>query len=724
MEKKSNDTKKLKKEAIIILNSIASNIKTDLKDKSSEFVLYDYERDNFDKELNNYKETLLKEDILIDAYENLEVISVENKSRYIIHCEDLKTGASIDFDLVKINGKLKEDNFDWLEYARNLLLKLCGRVTDEMALNAAKLIGMLVNKRENYSKRYSEIGWDIVDKALVFKYDKIYSNANIDGYYQDDFRDIKATLPENRFWTVVENIANLMGNSSFNKIILGATISGVVRQLLNYTKESSLNINITGEPASGKTTFCRYALSLFGDPDRLEGSFIDTINSVPETRVLKPVLPYVLDERMLRYFEMSGMKETRNIIMDIFREYEGRNRRKASRVDIKFTPGPLISTSVQSLKETIAGTRDLGQFRRILEFEVNKNEIFKDTDEAVRYGLLSKSEKGVGIKIIIEYLFNNFIKHDDLDIESQDIIEKLNERFFNTCRSISNKLREENIEPYEQRFALIILSYQILRESLEYKMKCLFEEMIDFNENYKKQADNLTASSEVKKIMYKDLAIERFGNVLYEKYYKNLSDDNFIDNIFETSDIYKDCTDDILGYLIENVKDKKVDVRKALIEFIEENKDKLMVNKSTDKESESTDKKSESTDKKSKSTEESESTDKESESTDENILRNVLILEEDDNYYTIKTVVSYGLVNVLLKPEIPSLDEIKEYIIDANIMDNKKRNNNLYLKMKPLRSMSDINLDKITIVGEDKQVNVEYSNGKKQRSHVIKIRKD
>lgn len=714
MEKKSNDTKKLKKEAIIILNSIANNIKTDLKDKSSEFELYDYERDNFDKEINNYKETLLKEDILIDAYENLEVINVENKSRYILHCEDLKTGAVIDFDLVKIHGKLKEDNFDWLEYARNLLLKLSGRVTDEMALNAARLIGMLVNKKGNYSKRYSEIGWDIVDKALVFKYDKIYSNANIEGYYQDDFRDIKATLPENRFWTVVENIDNLMGNSSFNKIILGATISGVIRQLLNYTKESSLNINITGEPASGKTTFCRYALSLFGDPDRLEGSFIDTINSVPETRVLKPVLPYVLDERMLRYFEMSGMKETRSIIMDIFREYEGRNRRKASRVDIKFTPGPLISTSVQSLKETIAGTRDLGQFRRILEFEVSKDEIFKDTDEAVRYGLLSKSEKGVGIKIIIEYLFNNFIKHDDLDIESQDIIEKLNERFFNTCRSISNKLRDENIEHYEQRFALIILSYQILRESLEYKMKCLFEEMIDFNENYKKQANDLTVSSEVKEIMYKDLAIERFGNVLYEKYYKNLSDDNFIDSIFETSDIYKDCSEEILDYLIENVKDKKVDVRKvreALIKFIEENKDKLLKSESTDKKSKSTDK-------------ESESTDNESESTEEDILRNVLILENTDNYYIIKTVASYGLVNVLLKPEIPSLDEIKEYIIDADIMDNKKRKNNLYLKMKPLRSISDINLDKITIVGEDKQVNVEYGNGKKQRSHVIKIRKD
>lgn len=700
----------MRKDTIEILNNIAYMIKEDINDDSRDFDLYEFEGSRYEEDINRRKEELLKEDILIDLYENLEILNVENKSRYIVHCEDLRTGTVIDFDFVKLHAKLSTEDFDWREFSENLLLKLAGRSNFKMVDAAASLIGMLLEKKSNYFKRYSEVGWGIVDKALVFKYDKIYSKANIEGSYQeDDYRDIKAILPEDQFASVADNIVGLMSNSNFNKVIMGASVSGVVRQILNHNKESGLNINITGEPATGKTTFCRYALSLFGDPDRLEGSFIDTINSVPEVRVLKPVLPYVLDERMLKYFGMSREKETRNIIADIFREYEGRNRRKVQRLAIKFIAGPLISTSVQSLKETIADTLDLGQFRRILEFRIEKEEIFKDKEEAIRYGLLSKSEKGVGVRLIIDYLFNNFVKPDDIysnmedsDIVGQDIIEKMNDRFYNLCREINPGLRKVGCEHFEQRFALIILSCQILREALEYILSCLFKEMMDFKKNFDKEYSELNISSEVN--IEEDLAKERFGELLYNKYYKNFRDENFLDNLFSTSEIYKDSSKEILEYLIDNVKVKKISVWDALIKFIEENRNELCIEKKT-------------TDSKEKDTEEKAISDRAKR------LSEVLKIEEDDNIYIIKTIASYGLANLLLKERIPSLLDICEYVMDAELMDSKKGKNSLYVKMQPLKSISNIEFDGISIVGTDNQVNVDYGDGKKQRSHVIKIKK-
>lgn len=91
-----------------------------------------------------------------------------------------------------------------------------------------------------------------------------------------------------------------MDYSATNALIISAGASGVFRQMLPFTKETNINMNIVGERASGKSTISHFVISLFGNPEALEGSFTDTENAMEMIRAERTVIPYVLDERMLR----------------------------------------------------------------------------------------------------------------------------------------------------------------------------------------------------------------------------------------------------------------------------------------------------------------------------------------------------------------------------------------------------------------------------------------
>ena len=104
-------------------------------------------------------------------------------------------------------------------------------------------------------------------------------------------------------------------------VLLGAGISGLIRQLLGRQKELGINLNICGSPASGKTTICQFILSIFGASELLEGSFVDTDNAREYIRSMRPVLPYVFDDRLLKDYEKSESRVASSFIFDIFREY-------------------------------------------------------------------------------------------------------------------------------------------------------------------------------------------------------------------------------------------------------------------------------------------------------------------------------------------------------------------------------------------------------------------
>ena len=373
-----------------------------------------------------------------------------------------------------------------------------------------------------YTLRYSKIGWQYYDwgqSGWMFKYDKIHTKLlGIHGEVSsEDIEGLGAIDPDNKYkekvW--VDHTIDMMKSHSYCGMLLGAGISGLLRQLLPFTKETNININITGEPATGKSTIGHYILAIFGNPEMLEGSFSDTENAVEMKRIQRPVLPYILDDRMLSMVDQSEKMQRQKILLDVFREYEGKNKERLGKQykddSGNRTYGPVISSSVKSMMELLLQSEDLGQFRRFMEFDMGSKKsqvLFNDAKEAKKTEELAYKNYGYGVGIIVDYmlaLLNGELEtvNDYYDTNADEEDKRLTQialdmvnhdkdnpilvdRFNRIDKQFEEALKQREIEENEKakainsvstvfgldssskRFALIVLSYKILRESLLY----------------------------------------------------------------------------------------------------------------------------------------------------------------------------------------------------------------------------------------------------------------
>lgn len=127
------------------------------------------------------------------------------------------------------------------------------------------------------------------------------------------------------------------------------------------------------------------------------------------------------------------------------------------------TCGPIISSSVRSMMDAIYDYDDLGQFRRFMEFKVKASDLFKNKSMAENTEMISNSCYGFGVEALINYMLTLLQKDEDYFVN----------RFYEVNKVISEKLDKidiKGIESSSQRFALITLSYQILREAIVVEM--------------------------------------------------------------------------------------------------------------------------------------------------------------------------------------------------------------------------------------------------------------
>ena len=338
-----------------------------------------------------------------------------------------------------------------------------------------------IHYKELFRYEYSTIGWDRAtfdNKTRIFKYDNIISNnVDIKGLIKEKYKglytpsaNIFSTDHKEEDWK--QFTIQLMNSHTYDSLFFAIGISGLIRQILTFTKETNLNINIMGESGSGKSTIGHYILSFFGNPTLLEGTSIDTENASEKIRAERPVLPYVLDERMLRFYGDSENKKKTELLLEVFREYEGKEKERLGKQYENSAGqriyGPVISSSVQSMLTILRQSDDLGQYRRFAEFNVGKaeDEILFNVNEAVQAEEIANSCYGYGIRYIVEYMLYQF-EQDDRYFENQfklittDIKERL------THAQNTNKLN--GLTSSSMRIALIVLSYKVLRESFIYK---------------------------------------------------------------------------------------------------------------------------------------------------------------------------------------------------------------------------------------------------------------
>ena len=458
--------------------------------------------DEMQEEIDGLAEDILKKHkLLVQLVENID-IKAGSPDKFYIKITD-ENGNFVTMDLLNYQEKIYDYTVDEEESIKNVLVRLKGVYSQEI-VNASKdlaeYISLALGYKQTFYREYKIVGWSKLDGNTIFKYDKIYSNHEpvYNGFCGEDWAEaITVQETDREKQNEAQKIWNDMMAETFNRsavadIILCAAVSGIVRQSITPTKETNINMNIVAEKGSGKTTMQHLVLSFFGDPDKLEGSFIDTENASDQIRVERAVVPYVLDERMLKVESNGEKKKATEMLLSIFREYEGKIK---SRLGSQYSNsnasayGAIISSSVESLLDVINREyketdengektdlpRDLGQYRRFIEINTKAGDLFENANHAIKAEQISKNYYGYGVKQLIKYMLElmKYEKHINYLIDNYTNISL--DALLYIINSIKNAYEEELAE------ALLCLVNKDKNKANALYTKLITEELTDGN---------------------------------------------------------------------------------------------------------------------------------------------------------------------------------------------------------------------------------------------------
>lgn len=491
----------------------------------------------------------------VRVYEDIDIREATALKKFFIRITG-KNKSYVDIDFFEYKKICLDYGQDEFEFIRKNIEKLAGvmeKEDEQAVVHIVAYLSRAMHRKREHVKLYSELGWSQYDGKEIFKYDGIYSSGgSVKGVCKSSIREELSLEDPYGFgrdkWAL--RLIHIMNHSVLASIVISASISGIFRQMLPYTKETNINMNIVGESAMGKSTICHFALSFFGNPEILEGSFTDSDNAMEIIRAERTVIPYVLDERMLKMEGASEATRKRNVLMDIFREYEGKVKERMGKqyegVSGKRTYSPIISSSVESMLNMVLNYSNLGQFRRFMEFSVDSNTpLFEDGKEAELAEETAYTYYGFGINMLMEYLFKNKMEDG----------EEINKRFEETNEIVKERIERaeslhklNGIKASSQRFALIIMSYITLCEVLEDAMP---DESID---NKTQDIIQMLISNAVDKMKKVKKRIEVRKNIL-----------GFINNhkglFYQESKLW-DGKGEYLGQLEETDEEYQIYIRK------------------------------------------------------------------------------------------------------------------------------------------------------------------
>ena len=479
----SNDSYNVNgKQIFEALKAITEDAKKTKKEKGLDFRFLDKSNAMTDKEIIGafdkielLEAKLDKYGITVEFYEDIDIKNTAEGCKFYFKIYDMNN-CFTEIDALEYRKIVIDPNESTVDYIAEKLFKIVGLKIQADVLEISNLVAELISYvyyfDEMQYKLYENIGWDIYDNELIFKYDKIYTkdrenirsvcSSDIAGKLTNDYsEEVKSN------WR--QKFNSLMNSSVVARIVISAACTGLVRSIMPYNKETNINMNIVGEPGSGKSSLSQFALSIFGNPHALEGSFIDKDNAMEIIRVKRPVIPYILDDRMLKLDTLSDKAKSKELMYDVFREYEGKVTERVGgsykELSGQRTNAPIISSSVEPmLKVLLESGRDLGQYRRFIELELKRNEIFEGNPLVVdEYHRLAYQNYGIGIQYIVNYILEIGVKvvNDLYDGILADITERLNQK------SIATNLR--GLSSSASRFALVATTYIIVMEAINKK---------------------------------------------------------------------------------------------------------------------------------------------------------------------------------------------------------------------------------------------------------------
>lgn len=416
------------------------------------------------------------------------------------------------------------------------------------------------DKEDRESILRSEIDDNFPESKYPHKinYDELLAN--------EVYRELNRNIRKQPDVQWADFVLHLMNAHPLDRLIFGAGLSGILRQLLNLSKDTSITLNIVGRSGCGKTTIEGLMMSAFGNPEELIGNFTDTDNAIEVMRASRVVLPYVIDDRLIRFETESEDRTAYSILSNIFRESEGRVKQRYNSNDGGVRAyGALISSSVKSITDILMTfDTDIGQNRRFIEIyaeglglddqvcaavnpSYNSDEIdgrlFTDATEVAASDKQAFNNYGYGLYIFIAYLLRRLNDSTDgiksIGHEYYSIVEKYQNYLLNVEKQ--DRLLQGRLISSAKRFALIDYTSRLFIESL----KEVTGDSCQINEF---ELPYILINNLVDKIRKSDVI---YNDVVRITTYLKAHRDYFAD----TEDEYEKHMDHKLGYIVEQTSD-------------------------------------------------------------------------------------------------------------------------------------------------------------------------
>ena len=323
-------------------------------------------------------------------------------------------------------------------FNRNSIIKYADSGLPVSSKNAADIVAYL-SDYENANlnviplvKSISRVGW--LDSSSFFPYIKS-KDIIFESEHKEAMRIAESMIPKGDFETWLKSAKLLRGNL-FGRFLLASSFASPMLEIL---KHRVFFVHIWNDSKSGKTAAIKMAISVWGDPTRLMGSFNATNVGLERMACILKHIPFAIDElQVLNSRKLS----VENIIYSLANGFGRLRGSKDGTIQETLSWRNNVITSGEQ-PMTKENSND-GAMTRVLELYGKPCD---NAEYAHQFHLISENNYGFAGRIFVEYLINDVIKNKN----------QADRQFEKMCKDIKQRCTENDDYSHLDNIAIVCL---------------------------------------------------------------------------------------------------------------------------------------------------------------------------------------------------------------------------------------------------------------------------
>lgn len=324
-------------------------------------------------------------------------------------------------------------------------------------------------------KSISRVGW--LDSSSFFPY---IQNKDIifESEHKEAMRIAESMTPTGSFETWLKS-AKLLRANLFGRFLLASSFASPMLEIL---KHRVFFVHIWNDSKSGKTAAIKMAISVWGDPARLMGSFNATNVGLERMACILKHIPFAIDELQVLNSRKLSIE---NIIYSLANGFGRLRGSKDGTIQETLSWRNNVITSGEQ-PMTKENSND-GAMTRVLELYGKPCD---NAEYAHQFHLISENNYGFAGKIFVEYLINNVIKNKN----------QADKQFEKMCKEIKHKCAENDDYSHLDNIAIVCLGdYYSSISVFEENERDAWNEAVDMGVKISENSKELQLSSTIER---------------------------------------------------------------------------------------------------------------------------------------------------------------------------------------------------------------------------------